>query len=94
MSSKVGCTVRNLPTAHGLVNPRAKGEKESYFTLAARQASPSKAFKTISRFRTFFDLQLWGRSGNSSRCPQIHGINRNRIALHVMLNGRRNLVRS
>ena len=65
-----------------------------YLTLAARNASLCKAFATALSCHTacFSDLQLDGL-GTSIR-SQIHGSNRNRIALHVMLSGRRNFTRS
>lgn len=68
--------------------------KEGYLTEIARHASPFRALKTVLRLCTFFNPQIRGFDGNSSRHSQTHGINRKRIALQVMLNDLRNLTLS
>lgn len=56
-----------------------------YLIVAARDASVCKAFRMV-KFMT------WRRRDGSMR-SHIHGRNRNRIALHVVLNGSRNCAR-
>ena len=61
-----------------------KGQK--YFTLVATNLSACKAFTIVSRFlaKVFSELHR-----DNARYSHTHGRNRNLIALHVMLNGRR-----
>ena len=62
---------------------------QAHFTLVAKTASVRNAFSTMGlNFRMVCKSQ-----GDVSRPPHTHGRNRNRIALHVILNDRRNCTR-
>ena len=67
---------------------------EKYFTLVARDVSARKALTMVSSFRGTppSELQFGADSMHSTR-SHIHGSNRKRIALHVMLSGSRNRTR-
>ena len=65
---------------------------QRYFTLVARDVSARMAFTRVMRF--FGKCPEYTRPHrDGSMRSHIHGRNRNRIALHVMLNGRRNFAR-
>ena len=59
---------------------------QKYFTLVATNLSACKAFVMVLRLLTRVSSEL--RQDNA-RYSHSHGRNRNLIALHVMLNGRR-----
>ena len=77
----------NLQRARSQHRPKKPRGAQTYLTLATRNMSAfRKAFTVTSSFRTKFFRELLGTSKRS----HTRGSNRNRIALHVMLNGRRN----
>ena len=64
---------------------------QEHLTLVARNASARMAFTMAISFVVRISPELLLR--DNSRRSHTHGTNRNRIALHVMLNGRRNSIR-
>ena len=64
-----------------------------HFTLAAKNEFACKTLAVASSFLMNLSPgpQVFG--GGNSRRSHTHGSSRNRIALHVMLNGRRNSTR-
>ena len=94
--SKSGpCAFTNLCRQIGNQHRPIQGQKsgQKYFTLPARNLSVCGPFKMVlsSCIIGFIDT-IRGRRGISRR-PQTHHSNLNRIALYVMLNGRRNCAR-
>ena len=76
------------------VSIQEQGSGQKYFTLLARNLSACGPFKIVlSSCTVGFTGPVSSREGTSRR-PQTHGNNRNRIVLHVMLNGRINRARS
>ena len=65
-----------------------------YLTLAARNASLCKASTMGMRFHPKFLRQSYQETRDGSMKFHIHDSSRNRSALQVMLNGRRNRTRS
>ena len=67
---------------------------QKYFTLVAKKESAYKVSAMVLNFPVMIpspEPRLCG--GGKSRRSHIQGTNRNRIALHVMLSGRRNWAR-
>jgi len=71
-----------------------RDDRSTYLTQVARDVSACKAFTMVSSFLKICPSEplLLLTSGHSMR-SHIHGSNRNRIALHVMLNNSRNRMR-
>ena len=63
-----------------------------YFTLAARNVSVRKAYPMVMSPRETCSSDLRVDCPGTSRRSHTHGSNRNRIALHVALSGRRNCI--
>ena len=79
----------NLQRTRSQHRPKKPRGAQMYLTLVTRNMSAClKAFTVASSFRTKVFHELLGISKRS----HTHGSNRNRIALHVMLNGRRNRI--
>ena len=94
MDERKSCSMRYMPlrSFKGRESAPTRGQRRAkkYFTVAARYAL---ACKTSAMMLSFTELippgfQLSDR-GNSRR-SHTHGSNRNRIARHVIVNGRRN----
>ena len=85
-----------MSTAINLQGKRLSPDKRdeegarNYFTLAASDVSACKAFAIELTLPLKSSPELQFRRGEASMRSHIHGINRSRILLHVMLNGRRN----
>ena len=78
-------TVMNLYRTR--ISPKSVIRKAlGYFTLVATNLSPCKAYAIVLRF--FADVSSELRQDNAMH-SHTHGSNRNLIALHVILNGRR-----
>ena len=85
-------TVKNLGGRISTDLGTKKGGR--YLTLVAKNVSARTAFVMALSFLILTSnvgLRLLG--AGDSRRSHIHGINRNRIALHVMLSGSRNWIR-
>jgi len=68
-------------------NSQERRRAQKYFMLLARDLSTREAYAILLRF-------LASLPHDGSRCSHIHGSNRNRIILHVMLKGRKTRARS
>ena len=69
---------------------------QRYFTLVTRYVPMCAGSVMRVKFAKSFIVHTeakWPRVRDSSIRSHIHGINRNRIALHIILNGRRNCAR-
>ena len=75
-------TVKNLHRSQISLDPPEQRTRK-YFTVVARDISAHEAFAMEVMFPT-------KSPRDGSRRSHIHGSNRNRITLHVMLKGRRN----